>query len=388
MLSLGYGRVMRREPVYFQKDGRWAFRVSLGNDPVTGKRNQPQRQGYRTKREAQEAAEALIREFDRNSGSAPSSDQLGPYLLDWLDTQQTSLRPSTVRSYRQAVDRIAEHLGGVRLADLRPLMIERFYSDLLGTGLAPKTVANTHTVLRKALADADRLGIISRNPAANARPPSVPRYEAGVWDADQLGQFIDFLDGHRLQTYFLLLGLTGMRRGEALGLRHRDVDIRRGSLSVVQSLGVVGTEVVISTPKTKRSRRSVPLDPGTAAHLAAHLRHQKEERLRAGPLWNTAVDWVFTDELGNHLHPDYVSRQFRALVEQSGLPKIRLHDLRHTYATLSLEAGNHVKVVSEILGHATASVTLDVYSHVTEGMSRDAAEVVAGLVFNRNRETS
>lgn len=374
---------MRREPVYFQKDGRWAFRVSLGNDPVTGRRNQPQRQGFRTKREAQEAAEALIREFDRNAGVAPASDRLGDYLKLWLEGQVTALRPSTMRSYRMAAKRIEGRLGQVRLADLRPLMIEKFYTDLLGDGLSPKSVANTHTVLRKALSDADRLGMISRNPAANARPPSVPRHESEVWSAEQLGEFIDFLNGNRLQPYFVLLGLTGLRRGEGLGLRHRDVDLRRGTVSIVQTISVVGSDVVVSTPKTKKSRRQVPLDPFTVEHLQNHVRRQKAERLQAGPVWNTSGDWLFTDEFGNFLHPDYVSRQFRALVEQSGLPKIRLHDLRHTYGTLSLEAGVHPKIVSERLGHATVGITLDVYSHVAEGMSRDAAELVAASVFNR-----
>jgi integrase len=383
VLSLGYGGVMRREPVYFQKEGRWAFRVSLGNDPVTGKRQQPQRQGYRTKREAQEAAEALIREFDRNSGSVPSTNQLGPYLLDWLNTQRASLRPSTMRSYRQAVDRIAERLGAVRLADLRPLMIERFYADLLQTGLAPKTVANTHTVLRKALADADRLGMISRNAAASARPPTVPRYESEVWTAEQLREFIEFLNGHPQQPVYVLLGLTGIRRGECLGLRHRDLDLARGSLSVVQSITVVDGEIVIASPKTKRSRRQVPLDELTMGYLRAHLQRQREQRLRAGSVWSQDGDWLFTDEIGNHLHPDWLSRQFKALVRQSGLPPIRLHDLRHSYGTLSLEAGIHPKIVSERLGHATVGITLDVYSHVTESMSREAAETVSARVFGR-----
>lgn len=372
---------MRREPVYFQKDGHWAFRVSLGNDPLTGKRNQPQRQGYRTKREAQAAAEALIREYDRNAGAAPATDRLGDYLGVWLESQASSLRASTLRSYRMAADRIAARLGGVRLGDLRPLMIERFYADLLGDGLAPKTIANTHTVLRKALADADRLGLVSRNPAASARPPSVQHHETEVWDAGQLGAFIRFLDGHRLQGLFVCLGLTGLRRGEAVGLRHRDVDLKRGSLSVVQSVTVVGSDIVVSTPKTKRSRRQVPLDPTTAEYLRAHVQRQREERLKAGPAWAGDSDWFFTDELGHHLHPDFVSRLFRQLVEESGLPRIRLHDLRHTYGTMSLQEGVHPKIVSERLGHATTGITLDVYSHVTEGMSRDAAEVVAAKVF-------
>jgi integrase len=372
---------MRREPHYWQSNGRWAFRVSLGVDPQTGKRVQPQRQGFRTKGDAQAAVEALIRDFNLNAGALPSTDEIAGYLREWLQTQAPSLRPSTLRSYRMAVDRIGRGLGSVRLADMRPLMIERFYADLLSDGLAPKTVSNTHTVLRKALADADRLGLISRNPAASARPPRLPRFESDVWTAEQLASFIRFLEGHPLQPVFMLLGLTGLRRGECVALRHRDVDLERSSLSIVQSMTVVGGEIVISSPKTKRSRRQVPLDRVTAAYLRAHLVRQKELRLRAGSAWNQDEDWLFTDEGGNHLHPDRVSRQFRLLVRSSGLPPIRLHDLRHTYGTLSLEAGIHPKIVAERLGHATVGITLDIYSHVSESMSRQAAETVAAQVF-------
>lgn len=374
---------MRREPVYWKVGDRWSFRVSLGNDPVTGRRQQPQRQGFRTRREAQEAAEELIREYDRNAGRAPATDRLGDYLARWLEAHSPSLRPSTVHSYQMAVDRITARLGSIPLSDLRPLTIEHFYGELLRKGLAPKTVSNTHTVLRKALADAERLELISRNPAANARPPSVPHREVEVWTAAQLREFIDFIDGDRLQGYFVLLGLTGLRRGEALGLRHRDVDLQRGTISVVQSIGVVDGTIVISSPKTKRSRRQVPLDPTTVRYLKAHLLRQREERLKAGAAWASSGDWFFTDELGRHLHPSGISKRFQVLLAESGLPRIRLHDLRHTYGTMSLEAGIHPKIVSERLGHATVGITLDVYSHVTEGMSRDAASVVAEQVFGR-----
>jgi integrase len=263
------------------------------------------------------------------------------------------------------------------------MMIESFYADLLKLGLAPKTIANTHTVLRKSLSDAERLGLLGRNPAASARPPTVPRFESDVWSADELGEFIRFLNGHRLQTLFVLLALTGLRRGEAIGLRHRDVDLQRGSLSVIQAVSVVGSDVVVSTPKTKRSRRQVPIDTETVRFIREHLQRQRAERLKVGSVWSSDVDWLFCDELGCHLHPDHISRLFRKLVKESGLPQIRLHDLRHTYGTLSLEAGVHPKIVSERLGHATVGITLDVYSHVSESMSRDAAEAVASRVFNK-----
>ena len=165
---------------------------------------------------------------------------------------------------------------------------------------------------------------------------------------------------------FVLLATTGMRRGEVIGLRWRDVDFDAGDLAVANTLTTAGSSTVVSgPPKTPRSRRQIFLDDWTLDVLRAHRRAQAAERLSVGPAWNAGEDYVFTDEVGNSLHPDSVSRQFQQAVNRSGLPRIRLHDLRHSYATVALKAGVHPKVVSERLGHATVGVTLDLYSHVT-----------------------
>jgi integrase len=182
------------------------------------------------------------------------------------------------------------------------------------------------------------------------------------------------------QALFTLAATTGMGRGELVGLRWRDVDLQEGRVSVQQTVVSVAYELRFSTPKTKRGRRSIPLDARTAAILREHRVRQNERRLLAGPLWSD-LDPVFCRDDGGPIHPDYLSKTFEHLVALSSLPRIRLHDLRHTHATLALSAGIHPKVVSERLGHTGISITLDTYRHVVATLREGAAEAVARLVF-------
>jgi len=169
-----------------------------------------------------------------------------------------------------------------------------------------------------------------------------------------------------------------MRRGEALGLRWSSVDLDGGRLVIERSLVVVDDVVEWAAPKTARSRRSVSLDPETTSALRAHRTRQLEERVAAGDAW-ADQDLVFCDELGGALHPSRFTRRFQSAARGAGVPQIRLHDLRHTWATLALTAGVHPKVVSERLGHATTSITLDIYSHVQPTLDAEAAGTVASL---------
>src|SRR5262249_44070430 len=227
--------------------------------------------------------------------------------------------------------------------------------------------------------DAERLGLGARNPARSAHGPSVSRKEQDTWSPEQLSRFLTTTAGDPLYGVFVLFATTGMRRGEVVGLRWVDVDLDRGVTSVVHTITTVHGRPIESTTKTAKSRRRVSLDAASIAVLRAHRAAQRKDRLLVGAGW---VDHglVFCRYDGSPLHPDLITRRFRALVEQTGLPRIRLHDLRHTYATLALRAGVHPKVVSERLGHATVWITLDPYSHVAPSLDRQAAETVAGLL--------
>ncbi len=201
-----------------------------------------------------------------------------------------------------------------------------------------------------------------------------------TWTAADLRRFLEGVRPDRLYAAYLLLATSGMRRGEALGLRWADLDLGDGRASIRQTVITVHHVVQFGTPKTAKGRRTVVLDAGTVAALREHRKRQNEERLQIGAGWRDH-DLVFCRVDGTPLHPERFSRSFDDRVRQLGLPKIRLHDLRHGWATMALAAGVHPKVVQERLGHANVSITLDVYSHVTAGLHGDAAERVAGLVF-------
>jgi integrase len=183
-----------------------------------------------------------------------------------------------------------------------------------------------------------------------------------------------------LAAAWRLAALTGMRRGEVLGLRWADLDLDEGWLAVCQTLVVVDNQICVSQPKTARGRRRIALDPVTISALRGHRRAQAAERLVAGPGWSD-TGLLFTHEDGRPLHPEYVRRLFDRHLRRVGLPRIRLHDLRHTHATLALQAGVHPKVVSERLGHTTVAITLDVYSHAIPALQQDAATTVADLLI-------
>jgi integrase len=235
-------------------------------------------------------------------------------------------------------------------------------------------------VLRKALADAVRWNLIPRNPADAADPPRVVRPAMQTWSLREVRTFLAHVRDDRLFALYRLALATGMRRGEIVGLRWQDVDLDAARLAVVQQLVVVdGWRVEVSEPKTARGRRVLDLDPATVQALRAHRDVQIAERAFMGPDYEDN-DLVFCREDGRALHPDKVSQAFTRLARAAGLPPIRFHDLRHTYATLALAAGEYPKVLSERLGHASAAFTLDTYAHVIPSMQQAAAERIAGVL--------
>jgi integrase len=250
-----------------------------------------------------------------------------------------------------------------------------------------------HVILSKALSDAVAEGRLPRNVAqlntVRERLPKSTSHDMTTWTAAQLTSFLEGLRGDRLEVPILLGATTGMRRGEVLGLRWSDLDLDGGRLAVRQTLSAprnpdTGQHVpVFGEPKTrrgKRSKRSVLLPAQTVAALRAHRKAQAAERLAAGPDYRDH-GLVFAEPDGSPIHPDRFRKRFEHRVERSGLPPLRFHDLRHTYATLALQAGIHAKVVSEILGHANIGITLDTYSHAIPSLQESAAETIAALVF-------
>jgi integrase len=365
-----------------QRGALYSVVVELDRDPVTGKRRREWHSGYRTKRDAEAARVEILSRLQRGEYVAPDKLDVRGFLEDeWLPAVRASLRPSTFESYELNVERVASRIGSTRLQQLTPAALNRLYGEL-GETLSASSVCYVHTVLRHALGDAVKWNRLVRNPADAAEPPSAAAAKAPTmqtWTADELRRFLEHVRGDRLYAAWHTLATTGMRRGELLGLSWQAVDLDKGRLAITRTLIEGRREPRFSEPKTNRSRRSVALDPETVAAVRAHRKAQAAEQLAWGPAYQ-GQGLVFCREDGTPIWPRTFSRTFALHAKAAGLPAIRLHDLRHTHASLALAAGVHPKVVSERLGHSTVSITLDTYSHAIPAMQEDAAAKVAALI--------
>lgn len=355
--------------------GTWFLVVDLPADPATGKRQQLRRRGFPTKKEAEAKLAEIVADGNRGVFVRPTHGTLAEYLEQWLESRAVNLRPSTMYGYEKIVRRrITPALGTAKLSDLTTADLERWYASLVTGGLSPKTVANTAGVLSAALSDAVRLKLLRHNPAAEARLPRRERREMSAWTEVEAAAFLVAVKDHRLAPIWRLMLATGLRRGELCGLRWKDVDLSAGTLEVAETR-VVAHDVVTGAPKTRAGARIIALDAGTVAALTAWRRRQAAERLAAGPAW---VDHslVLVDEVGVPPHPETVTRWWSEAATSVGARPIRLHDARHTAATMLLRAGQPVKVVTQRLGHADVAVTMRIYQHVTAQDDREAADAL------------
>lgn len=317
----------------------------------------------------------------------PTSDDppLGEYLDEWLERRVTQLRPSSWRHYRNAIEGyLKPTLGTVPLTALDRRAIEQFYAQLLHSGgrqgrpLSPKTVAHAHTVLNGALKDAVLDGLLEVNPAARARRPQRdPREneiddDLRVWTVEQAALFLDEVDYHPQRALWHLALGTGARRGELLGLRWSEVDLDARVIRISRSLSRVDGVTRLLETKTSR-HRTLAIGEGVVDALIREREVQQERRHAAGPDWHNEWGLVFTDGDGAPLRPTRVTREFRRLVQVLDVPVIRLHDLRHTHASLLLAQDAPMKLVSERLGHAKIAMTMDTYAHLLPAMDSEAA---------------
>ncbi len=341
------------------------------------------------------ARRELLASVDGGRYVEPRKLTLAAYLRDeWLvATSPPAVAWKTWRERRDSFERhVIPRLGGVELQKLTPAQLTALYGDLLraggagGQGLSPTTVRDLHRRLRKAFADAVRWGLMERNPGDLADPPS-PKVAASArraamqtWDEDELRTFLEATSADPLGTLWLVAAMTGLRRSELMGLRWADLDLIASTLTVHQTVvEYAGGWAPTDRQKSAGSARTIHVDTDTVKALRSHRARQIEIRL-AAPHWNDH-DLVFPSEMGGVRSPGSVSVAFRRAVAKAGVPPIRLHDVRHTHATLLLRAGVNPKVVSERLGHSSVAFTLDTYAHVIPGMQSEAAELLATRIF-------
>jgi len=377
--------------------GKWWFIVD-GGCGADGKRRQVRRRGFRTKGLAQEELDKVRGQARTASYVPPAKLTVKEYLTQWLaGLPSTGLRPSTVDGYRRNCDYVIPVLGPRRLDRVTPLDLDALYTSLLASGLrqregglSPRSVRYVHVVIHKALSDAVRKGLLARNVAERASPPSAKSTRApemAWWTPAQLRTFLDLTAKEAHGPLFRVAAMTGMRRGEVCGLRWSDVDLEKARIEVRQQLLVVrspgapdGGRQFSERTKTDHGRRSVDLDPTTVAVLKAQQTRQKRHRVAMGAGWSNEHDLVFTEPDGQPLDPESVAMVFTRRVARSGLPRIRFHDLRHTHVAHLIAAGEQPLLIARRLGHASAAFTQDRYGHLFEDAGSTAASAVAAMV--------
>jgi integrase len=381
----------RRGSVKQAANGTWYLIVDIGSGP---ERRQTRRRGFPTKKAAQSALTGILGALEDQIYVAPKNQTLTDFLtMSWLPAIEQTVKPGTFESYRRNI-RVhvqSRPIGRIQLQKVDARHLNSFYAQMLAGDeahrkLSARSVQYVATILHRAFRDAIRWQAIVRNPADSADPPkSQPKPEMKIWSAAELGKFLAGIADDRLLAAWWLLATTGMRRGEVLGLRWADVDLSAGLLRISRTLITSDVRrkgdsgMSWGTPKTAKGRRSVALDETTVTALKAHRAVQLQERMAIGSLYGDQ-DLVVCLADGSPVHPKTLSYTFGRRAQRLGLPKIRLHDLRHTHATLALRAGVHPRVVQERLGHANVGITLDTYSHVDLEMQAAAAALVSALV--------
>jgi len=322
-------------------------------------------------------------EIGRGQYSEPSKMPVKTHLEQWLDGIQTTVSPRTHELY----DYIAhKHLipafGNIPLCQLKPQRIQALYADKLKQGLSPRTVQLQHVCLHKSLDNAVKVGLIPRNPCDQVDQPRVERHAMHTMTEDNVTQFLNEARKGEYYTLFFILLFTGMRRGEALSLRWGDIDLTGAQLSINRNMQCIKGKISFKSPKTASSRRQIDLSTNTCTVLRIHKEFQEDtkKRLKGPKVTNDDKglkvandDLVFCHPNGSPYLPDGITHAWMRLTARCGLSGIRLHDARHTHATLLLKAGVNVKVIQERLGHANFSTTMNLYAHVSPGMQKEAA---------------
>jgi integrase len=371
-----------------RKDGRWEARYTVGRDPGTGK--QIQRSIYgESEKEVLKQLQAVQVDLTNGTYTEPSKMTVGAWLDIWIEEYTKNVKDTTKRAYMDNVRlHIKPTLGAIKIQKLNAHTVQSFYNKLAESdrakqkgqkkeapdGLSAKTIRNIHAILHKALKQAVLLSYIKTNPSEACTLPRVEKKEMKILQGNELNAFIEAVAEHRHRELYLTTLFTGMRRGEVLGLTWKCVDFESGTILVdkqMQRERVKGGKLRLVAIKNDKQRRLTP--PETVfQYLQDQKRKQTEKRLLAGSLW-TDTGLVFTNDIGNPLDADAVYQSYKRLLASNNLSNIRLHDLRHTAATLMIQNGDDIKTVQEALGHHTAAFTLDVYGHVTNKMKRDSA---------------
>ena len=372
----------------YRRNGAWCYRFSYDDD--NGKRHQPSCQGFATKDLAQRALVAEMSKVHRNA-TVDSTDTVGEYLTQWLDrlSKSGTVKRSTVAAHTGNLNRyVIPRIGQIQLNKLKSQHVAALYADLVNNGrinnakrkgLSPKSVRDIGSTLVKALNDAVKFDLLNRNVAKGVELPRYEKPDITPYDELQVRQLLEH--ANRTGDYFApiwrLLITSGMRRGELCGLKWSDVDMVDGTITISETRLKVDGQILVESPKTRQSRRTVSLDSGTIDDLAKFRNLQDDAKTQLSS-WHSA--YVLTDLDGQPVNPDRVSRLFKRACANAGLPVPRLHDTRHTAVTLGISSGVPIHVVAGRVGHANVTTTLNTYSHFLPRADKLAADVIGATI--------
>jgi integrase len=366
----GYGE----GSIYPRGDGRWVsyLRTPDGRKKFfTGRTREVVKERLADAQREQHAGRLVI-----------GPDQtVAQYLERWLEEGvRHSVRPKTLLNYELCVRRLLPDLGRVRLRALTPEHIQHALGNLIHRGLAARTVRQVHMVLRCSLKQAVLWRLVSSNPTDAVKPPRAVRKEMRTLNEEEVRRLLAATAGTRHHSLWIFLVTTGVRLGEALALKWADIDLVEGHATIRRALQRQrGLGMVFVEPKSSRGRRTVPFPPETLKALEVHRQDLDRERQQAAKLWQEN-DMVFPGPDGRPRDLTYLSFTFHRGLQRAGLPRLRIHDLRHTAATHLLTKHVHPKVVQELLGHSTIAITMDTYSHVLEPLAKEASVHMSSLL--------
>lgn len=352
----------------------WEVRISMGYDPITGKQIQKS-VSAKTQKEVREKLKKVLTELENDTYIEPCKMTVGEWLDIWAKEYLNNIKILTKENY---LHQISKHLkpgiGQIKLECLNTLTIQRLYNSLqTEKGLSAKTIKNIHGVLHMALSQAVDSGYIRKNPSDACKLPKINKSEIVALEPEQMSTLLQKAQEDSYNNLFITALFTGMRQSELIGLSWDCVNMETGVITVKQQLQCKDGEYFISTPKNGKPRVVVPA-PLVMEALHQEKAKQDSYRMAAGSLWSNPHNLVFTDSLGKNLVRRTVVKHFKKITERSGIdPAFRFHDLRHSYAVASLQAGDDIKTIQSNLGHATAAFTLQVYAHVNDSMRQESS---------------
>jgi len=359
--------------IFQRSNGTWRTQLTLNGERISF--------GAKTKSECIDWLTTMQFRLNRSFDYQGGKTSLKNYIEQWLENHKVSIRSKTYHRYKGLSEKyIIPRLGDTDLNDLHPQNIEWFYADLLADGVGIRSVRLCHSILHCALEKAINYGWITRNPAHGVTLPKYKPAEMQVWNDSQVSLFLAAAESSNYKALYNIAITTGMRQGEIIGLQWSDLDLNRGTIQIQRQVQRVrGQGWSFLEPKTRKGRRKIILGEGTLYALRTHKEQQRTKIEFAGERWQRH-DLIFPNSIGNPIDPSHLRLDFNRLLEETGLPKIRFHDLRHTAASLMLNNGVPPIVVSRILGHAKPSITLDLYGHLYHEMLGEAAKIMDALV--------